>query len=241
MTVLAASYRSRSYTNAPFPPTSCIYSQRHLHWWLVYLSCDSNLGASQVNLLSLEWVPPEGEQSVVGGEVRGELDLRADGVPASNRGVAWVKRWVVDTFAFRPVKRIACEPVIPVTGLTFGAVWAVVAGLVVDVCAWQKTSLEAILGCLLLIFRREIVRVQKLVHHILILADTVREHANVVTVGVNAPLQIDHIVSAICCGYRVSSICPWLVVVDAHTRVTTAWARSANLGGIKSRPRNDWL
>lgn len=169
---------------------------------------------------------------MVGGEVGGDLDLGADGVPACNRGVARVERRVIDTLALCPVKGLAREPVVAPAVLAFAAVGTVVAGLAVDTCAWQESGLKAILSGLLLVICGKIAWVQELFHNILVLADTVREHAAVVTIGINAPLHINHLAGSICGDSSIPPILSRLVVVDTNASIVAARAGSANRRGI---------
>ncbi len=136
---------------------------------------------------------------------------------------------------------VAGKPVIPPAGLTLAAVWAVVAGLAVDVVAVEEALLEAVLGGLLLRVGGQIARVKELVDELLVLADAVREHAAVVPVVVDAPLDLDDLAGPV---GRDGSGAPRgarLVVVDADARVVAAGPVAAHDGGVEVRPRRYWL
>lgn len=155
---------------------------------------DSNVGAGEVDLTSLERVPLPGEQSVVGDVVR-NLDLLGDSVTAGDCCLAGAKLRIVDTLALGIIEAVAGEPVIAVASFILATVGTVAAGLSIDAGAFKKTFFKAGLSCILLIVGWQVIRVQEFVHDILILADTVAEHATVITVVVKTPHDVNHIAS----------------------------------------------
>lgn len=110
------------------------------------------------------------------------------------------------------------------------AVRAEVARLAIHICAGKGALLEAILSSLFLRLGREIARSEELVDQLLVLADTVGEHATVVTVVVNAPLDVDSVASSVRHNRRVTPVGRRLVVVDADAGIVAARTASADLG-----------
>lgn len=103
------------------------------------------------------------------------------------------------------------------------AVRVVTASLPSNISALQLTSLEAIFSSLLLRLRRKVPGRQKFVDESLILADAVAEHATVVTIGVEAPLHIDHIAGFVGDDRLRTPARTGLVVVDGDPGVVSAW------------------
>jgi hypothetical protein len=77
--------------------------------------------------------------------------------------------------------------------LTLLTVRVVTARLPSNIGALQLSRLKAVLSCLLLSFSRKVSRRQELVDQGLVLANTITEHAAMITIGVQAPLYIDHV------------------------------------------------
>lgn len=110
------------------------------------------------------------------------------------------------------------------------AVRAEVAVLAIHIRAGKGALLKAILSSLLLRSGWKIARSEELVDKSLVLADTVGEHATVVTVVVNAPLYIDSVASLIGHNRSVTPVGSRLVVVDADTGVVATRTTPADLG-----------
>ena len=107
--------------------------------------------------------------------------------------------------------------------------------------AGEGALLEAILSSLLLLIGWKIARSEELVNKRLVLADTVGEHATVITVVVNAPPNLDSVTSGVSYNRRVTPVGCRLVVVDADTGIVAARATSADLGFRKVGPGGDGL
>lgn len=121
------------------------------------------------------------------------LDLLGDSVTAGDCCLAGVKRSIVDTLTLGIIEALAGEPVIAVASFALTTIGTVVAGLSIDAGAFKNTFVKAGLGCLLLLGGWQVIRVQEFVHDSLILADTVGEHAAVITVVVNTPHDVNDI------------------------------------------------
>lgn len=119
------------------------------------------------------------------------LDLLRDSVTAGDCCLAGTKLRIVDTLALSIIKAVTGEPVIAVASFALTTVSTVVAGLSIDTCAFKKTFIEAGLSCLFLLVGWQVIRIQEFVHNILILTDTVAEHATVITVVVNTPHDVN--------------------------------------------------
>ena len=169
--------------------------------------------------------------------VVGQLDLLRDRVPARNRGRARVERRTVNTLATSLPELLAREPVITPARSALGAVGAVRAVLPVNIPATQDALIEAVLGRLLLRVGGEVGGVGELVDEGLVLADAVGEHAAVVAVVVDAPLDGDDVARRVGLDDFVAPGLAGLVVVDAHAGVVAAGAAAANGGGVEVGPR----
>ena len=123
------------------------------------------------------------------------LDLLGDSVTAGDCCLTGAKLRIVDTLTLGIVEAVAGEPVIAVASFILTTVCTVVAGLSIDAGAFKKTFFKAGLGCLLLLVGWQVIRIQEFVHDILILADTVAEHATVITVVVKTPHDVNYIAS----------------------------------------------
>lgn len=168
--------------------------------------------------------------------VVGDLDPGGDGVSSSNGRVARVDRCAVDADAAALSELLASEPVIAVTSITLVAVRAVATLLAIDIGAREHTSLEALLGLLLLREGRQVVGVQELVDEFLVLADAVREHAAVVAVVVDAPLDLNGFTGAVCRDGLFAPVGAWLVVVDADPGVVSAGPGAIDHGLVQVGP-----
>lgn len=168
---------------------------------------------------------------MVGNVIR-DLDLGADREPARDGRVARVERRTVNALAPPSLKLLAREPVVPPARLARAAVLAVRTRLALDVCAWQHALLEAVLRGLLLLEGGQVVGVEKLVDDGLVLADAVGEHASVVAVVVDAPLDVNDIAGFVCRDRGLAPVGAGLVVVDTYTGVVAAGAGAGYLGGI---------
>ena len=83
-----------------------------------FSSSDSDIGAIDVDLRSLEAVPAEGKQCVLG-HIVGDLDLLGDGVAACDGGLAGAKGSSVDALAGSTrvcLEGIAGKPICSFTG-----------------------------------------------------------------------------------------------------------------------------
>lgn len=126
-----------------------------------------------------------------------DLDFLGDGVTAGDAGVTRSESRVVDTLALGAAEGVAGEPIVAVASLARGAIAAVVTTLTTNVGAGESASLEAGFGSLLLGDGWDIPRGHQLVDEGLVLADTVGEHASVVTVVVDTPLNVDGVTGGI--------------------------------------------
>ena len=164
------------------------------------------------------------------------LDLLRNRVPARNCCSARVNLRVIDPNTPVFLKGIAREPIIRVTRLPLAAVRAIPALLPIHIRAAQKPLLEAILGLLLFLLGGLVVRVEELVHNVLILADAVGEHAAVVAVVVDAPLDVDDLASGVGGDGLGAPGAGGEVIVDVNTGVVAAGAGAADGGGVEIRP-----
>lgn len=121
------------------------------------------------------------------------LDLLGDSVTAGDCCLTGTKLRIVDTLTLGIIEAVTGEPVIAVASFVLTTVGTVVAFLSIDAGAFKKTFVKAGLGFLLLLFGGQVIRVQEFVHDSLILADTVAEHATVITVVVNTPHDVNDI------------------------------------------------
>lgn len=119
-------------------------------------------------------------------------------IPTSDASVARVQRRVVYTSALGILESFAGEPVVPPARLTLLTVRIVSTGLPAHVSARECAFLEAGLCSLLLSVCWKISRCQELVDECLVLADAVAEHAAVVAIVVDTPLDINHITTFVC-------------------------------------------
>ena len=134
----------------------------------------------------------------------------------------------------------ACEPVVPVTGLAWLAVRAVVTLLAINPSAGEESLLKAVLSRLLFGVSREVVGVEELVNQLLVLADTVTEHAAVIAVVINAPLHVDHL--ALLEGlHDIAPVGSRAVVVSRGAGAVATRAAAANWSGGNVGPRGHWL
>lgn len=100
-------------------------------------SLNGNISTRQVNLASLERVPLERNQRMVGSVLR-QLDLLGHRVSTSNTGIAGVQLCIVNTLALRPVRSleaIARKPIITPAGLALGTIRTVPTLLAADIRA----------------------------------------------------------------------------------------------------------
>ena len=158
-------------------------------------------------------------------DVVGNLDLLGNSVSTCSRSIARVESSIVHALAFGisvRVEAITREPVIAPARFSFSTVGTVSAGLSRHVGAIESASLEAVLSSLLLVEGGEVAWCQKLVDEVLILADTIAEHAAVVAVCVDTPLNRDDLTGSVSGNYRCSPYTPRLVVVDASTGIIAA-------------------
>ena len=107
--------------------------------------------------------------------------------------------------------------------------------------ARKRASLKAVFGGLLLGFGGKISGRDELVDEGLVLTDAVAEHAAVVAVVIDAPLDIDDLASRVGDHGRVAPFCGWLVVVDADSGVVSARATPARSSYIQVWPRGNRL
>lgn len=116
-------------------------------------------------------------------------------------------------------------------------VGAVVTGLAGNIRAAQSTRFEAVLGSLLLRFRREIPRRQEPVDEGLVLTDAIAKHASVVTIVVDAPLDVDNLARSVDGDGGCSPVAGGLVVVDGHAGVVAAGPATAYGCNVEIGPR----
>lgn len=197
---------------------------------------DGNVSTSEVDLAGLEAVPLPREQGVVGGEVGRQSNLLGNGVSTSDGGRAGVESRAVDALAAAVAKLLAGEPLVVPAGLALGAVGAVVAGLPGDVGTRQDAGLEAVLGGLLVVVGGRVGGVQELGDDAVVLAEAVGEHAAVVTVGVEAPDDVDGVARSIGLDDLAAPVGSGRVVVDADSGIVTTYTTSANRGRVQVRP-----
>ena len=139
------------------------------------------------------------------------------------------------------VEPIASEPIISPACLICGTVGAVATSLARDICAIKCPSLETVFGSLLLDIGWEISRSQEFVDKSLILADAVTEHATMVSVVIETPLNVDNVpgrVSDNRCGTPNGAR---LVVIDADSGVISARTASSYLSTGQAGPSSHWL
>lgn len=218
-------------------PASFCNSQDLSYCSKTLLIGDGNVGAAEVDLGSLEGVPLEPKKSMLRGEVAGKLDLLRDGVTASDRGVARVLLRVIDTNAAAFLEALASEPGVVPAWLSFVAVCVMVTGLTINISAWQDTFSEAVFGLLLLLFSGLVVRVDELIHKLLVVTQTIGKHASVVTVVVDTPLNFDHFTGFVGRYGLLTPVAAWFVVVVVATLVESTRAALSNFSLIEIGPR----
>lgn len=177
-------------------------------------------------------------------DVVGDLDLLCHFVPAGDGGEARPEGRVVDALASSSVvrlERVAGEPVVPPAGLPFGTVGAIVAGLARHIGALQRAELEAVFGSLLLLVRGEVAGGGELVNQLLVLTDSIAEHAAVIAVVVDTPLHINSLAGRICRDGGVAPVVRWLIIVDTDPGIVATWTAAANGGGGDIWPGFDGL
>lgn len=167
------------------------------------------------------------------------LHLLGNSIPTGNGGLARIQLRPVNTLTATvgiSLERITRKPVITPTSLVLRAVRAISTLLPVNIRTLQLALQETVLGGLLLVLCREVVRVQELVDQGLVLADAVGEHAAVVAVIVDAPLHLDHVAGRIGLHDLIAPVVAGLVVVDAHAGVVAAGSAAADLGAFEVGP-----
>ncbi|EAW06691.1 Zn(II)2Cys6 transcription factor [Aspergillus clavatus NRRL 1] len=128
---------------------------------------------------------------------------------------AQLDSWSFAMISSSPVECVAGEPTVTPAVLVLLAIRAVAALLHVDVGARQNALLEVVLGGLLLLLGGQVAWIEELVHQLLALADPVGEHATMVTVMVDTPLDLDLLTSLEGGNGLVAPVLGGLVVVDA--------------------------
>ena len=164
----------------------------------------------------------------------GKLDLLGNGIATGDGGLAGAELGIVDTLALGVLGglvAVAGEPVLVLAAILL-AVLADGAVLAVDVGALQEALLEAVLGLLLLRLGGRVVRLQELVDDLLVLADTVAEHAAVVAVVVETPHHFDLLARLVCLHGLSAPVCRRLVVVKTVALVEPAGSHTADLGAV---------
>jgi hypothetical protein len=126
-----------------------------------------------------------------------------------------------------------------VTWLISRTVRTVTALLTINISAGKKTFFETIFSSLLLSLGGDVVWVEKLVDDVLVLTNTVGVHASMVTVVVNAPLDVDNLARLVGGDGFFAPVGTGLVVVDADSGVVAAWSRSSDFGGVEVWPGGD--
>lgn len=132
---------------------------------------------------------------------------------------------------------IAREPVIPIARLPSLAVGVVPAGLARDISAVQRACQETVLRGLLLGVSGKVTWRQEFVDEILVFAYAVAEHAPVVAVVVNAPLNFDNVSGIVGYDWCVAPVGRGLVVVYADTGVVATGTAPSYLCGGEIGPR----
>lgn len=195
----------------------------------------------EVDLPGLERVPSEGDEGM-GGDVVGDLDLLADGEPTSSSSEARVKSSVVNPLALAAgLEALAGEPVIAPAWLSLLAIGTEVALLPRNIGTFEGASLEAVFSGLLLLVGRGVSWSQEFVDECLVLADTVTEHATMVAVVVDTPLDINDITSLVHRDGLLTPVATGQVIVNSRTSVVAARATPANLRSSDVRPSLDWF
>jgi hypothetical protein len=169
------------------------------------------------------------------------LNLLGDSVTAGDCCLAGVKLSIVNTLTLGIIEAVAGEPVITVTSFILTTIGTIAAGLSIDAGTFKKTFVKAGLGCLLLRLGWQVIRIQEFVHDVLILADTVAEHATVITVVVNTPHNVNDITRCVSLDHLFAPVTAGLVVVDAHTGIVSAGSATANWGHVEIGPRGNRL
>jgi hypothetical protein len=182
------------------------------------------------------------------GHVLGDLDLLGNSVTACDSGFARSQSDTIDTLATSSrvrLESVAGEPVRSPTS-RIGAVWVNAAVLSGNVGAIKRARFKACFGGLFLCLSRDVTRCKKLVDKLLVLADTVGEHASVVTIVVHAPfpatcqnaslvrkfdrrvLHIDDLTWAVSRYGRGSPNGARRVVISADARIVTTWTAASD-------------
>lgn len=177
---------------------------------------------------------------MVGG-VLWDLDLGRDSVAAGNGGVAGVLRGIVNSNTSITIESLAGKPVIAVARLILATVRTVAALLPVNISAGQESFFKTVLSSLLLSFGGKVLRIQELVDYVLILADAIREHAAVVAVVVDTPLDFNNLAGRIGRNRLLAPICAGLIVVDTNACIVATWTCAPDLCLIEVWPSCHWL
>jgi hypothetical protein len=161
------------------------------------------------------------------GDIIRHLDFLRHCIAPGNRRVASAQRRVIHALAFRlvpAVEAIAGEPVVAIAGLSGGAVGVVAADGAVHVCAGQNPGFETVFGGLLLGVGGDVPGDYERGCEGGVFADPVAEHATVVAIVVDAPLDGDDLPGGIGCDGCEAPVAGGVVVVDAHASVVAAGA-----------------
>lgn len=108
-----------------------------------------------------------------------------------------------------------------------------------DIGALEFAIEKAVLGSLLLGIGGQVVGVGEEVHEGLVAADTVGEHATVVAVVVDAPLDFDDLVRRVSGHDRLAPVGAGLVVVNANASVVATRSAATYRGGFNVGPSSD--
>lgn len=121
------------------------------------------------------------------------------------------------------------------------AICVVTASLTSDISALQLSCLEAIFRSLLLCLSWQVAWRKQFINQCLVLANTIGEHASMITICIETPLYVHRVTSLVRDDGLRSPSRSGLVVIDRYTRVVAAWTAASNLSSIKIRPSGDRL
>jgi len=138
------------------------------------------------------------------------------------------------------IESIASEPIIPPASLTLLAIWTEAAVLTRNICTIKGSGLKAVFGQLLLSKSWDVSRSQEFVDKSLVLTNSIGEHASMITIVVDTPLDI-YDLSGTVRRYRRTPIVGGLVVVDTDASVVSARSASSDLGTREIWPSCNWF
>lgn len=125
--------------------------------------------------------------------------------------------------------------------MAFSAISTVPTGLTRDIRTIQRPSFKTIFSGLLLGICWYVSRSQERVDDVLILADSIAEHASMVAVVVETPLNFNSVSGRVGDDWFGAPISAGIVVINADAGIVATWATATDLGGSEVRPRGDRL